>query len=86
MEFYTRRTKYEEIIIETNSVGVWMEWAKFDVHNCKFEMEQRLNARDIDLAAYRQLVRQLKGTSEGRSGYYTGDREAVGGEVYIEKN
>ena len=26
----------------------------------------------------------VRGTSEGRSGKYTGDREAVGGEAYIE--
>ena len=30
-----------------------MGWQPFDFHICKFEMEQWLNACDIDLAAHR---------------------------------
>ena len=42
-----------ERVIETSKVRVWMGWPPFDVHICKFETEQWLNAFDIDLAAHR---------------------------------
>ena len=34
------RTEYCEIIVETSSVGVWVERPPFDVRICQFEMEQ----------------------------------------------
>ena len=36
-------------------VGLWMGWPPFDIHICKLEMEQCLNACDIDQAANRLL-------------------------------
>ena len=41
----------EERVIKTSKVRVWMGWPPFDIHICKFEMEQWLNASNIDLAA-----------------------------------
>ena len=37
--FCPPRTDYDERIIETSSVGMWMGWPLFDVHVNKFEME-----------------------------------------------
>ena len=47
------RTNDDERVVETSIVGVWMGWPPFDVHICKFEMEQWLKACDIDLSAHR---------------------------------
>ena len=47
------RTNDETRVVEMNIVGVWVGCSPFDVHICKFEMEQWLNACDIDLAAHR---------------------------------
>ena len=47
------RTGEDERVIKTSLVEVWMGWPPFDVHICKFEMEQWLNACDIDLATHR---------------------------------
>ena len=47
------RTNDEARVRETNSLKVWIGWPPFDVHICKFEMEQWLKACDIDLAAHR---------------------------------
>ena len=46
------RIKDEERVVETSNVEVWMGWPPFDVHTCKFEMDQWLKAWDIDLAAH----------------------------------
>ena len=43
----------EETSIETSDVKVWMGWPPFDVRICKFEMEQWLNAFNIDLGTHR---------------------------------
>ena len=53
VELCPLRTDDEERVIETSSVEVWVGWPPFDVHICKFEMEQWLKACDIDLAAHR---------------------------------
>ena len=37
------------------SEWVWMRWSMLDARICKFEKEQRMNACDIDWAAYRFL-------------------------------
>ena len=54
------RTDDDERLVETSSVGVWMGWPPFDVHICKFEMEQWLKACEIDLAAHRLLSEDLE--------------------------
>ena len=49
------RTEDDVRVVETSIVEVWMGWPPFDVHICKFEMDQWLKACDIDLAAHRLL-------------------------------
>ena len=49
------RTEYDERIIETSVVGVWIEWPPFDVYIHTFEVGQWLNTCDIDFGAYRAL-------------------------------
>ena len=60
VELCPLRTDYDGRVIETSSVGVWMGWPPFDVHICKFEMEQWLKACDIDLAAHRLVSEVMK--------------------------
>ena len=63
------RTDHDKGVVETSIVQVWMGWPPFDVHICKFEMEQWLNACDVDLAEHRLLseyfdFRELKHVDE----------------------
>ena len=46
------RTEHYELVVETRSMGLWIEWPLFGVHIAKFEMEQCVNANDINLADY----------------------------------
>ena len=55
--WYPLRTECDERIIETSSMGIWMEGSSFDVHLCEFEMEQCLNVCFIDLTVYRPHFR-----------------------------
>ena len=53
VELCPLRMDSEETVIKTRCVRVWLGWPPFDVHICKSEIEQWLNACDIDLATHR---------------------------------
>ena len=57
---YPQRTNDNKRATERSSVKVWMVWPPFDVHICKFEMEQWLKACDMDLAFHHLVPEILK--------------------------
>lgn len=48
----------EGSVKKTDTVRLWMGWLPFDVHVCKFELEQWLAAHDVNLSENRNSIEE----------------------------